>query len=280
MKLVMTLLVRNEEDILRDNLEFHLAHGVDFFVCTDNLSEDGTPDILDAYWRLGVLEWRREESDDYSQSAWVTRMARTAAVQHRADWVVNNDADEFWMATSGSLKARLAAQAPEVLAIECRRYNFPEIADCDHALPFYRRMPFRDLRSVNALGHPLPGKVCHRGLEGVVVAQGNHAVSNAQGPVQARRAQDIEILHFPVRSYQQFEQKIVLGGAAYGRNTHLDPAVGGTWRSLYSDWQSGKLRDKYESQIDWTETAEEKVRSGRYVRDERLTDTLVAAGSR
>jgi hypothetical protein len=173
MKLVMTLLVRNEEDILRDNLEFHLSQGVDFFVCTDNLSEDGTRDILDEYRRLGVLEWRREESDDYSQHAWVTRMARAAVDEHCADWVVNNDADEFWMATSGSLKERLASQAPEVLAIECRRYNFPEIVDCDHALPFYRRMLFRDLHSVNALGHPLPGKVCHRGLEEVVVAQGN-----------------------------------------------------------------------------------------------------------
>lgn len=278
MKLVMTLLVRNEEDILRDNLEFHLSQGVDFFVCTDNLSEDGTLDILDEYRRLGVLEWRREDSDDYSQHAWVTRMARAAVDEHRADWVVNNDADEFWMATSGSLKERLASQAPEVLAIECRRYNFPEIVDCDHALPFYRRMLFRDLHSVNALGHPLPGKVCHRGLEDVVVAQGNHTVSNKLGPVTAPSTQDIEILHFPVRSYQQFEQKIVLGGAAYGRNTQLDPAVGGTWRVLYADWQGGKLKEKHEGQTDWIASAEEKVLSGRYVRDGRLMEILDSIG--
>ena len=29
MKLVMTLLVRDEEDIVRENLDFHLAQGVD-----------------------------------------------------------------------------------------------------------------------------------------------------------------------------------------------------------------------------------------------------------
>ena len=46
MKLVMTLLVRDEEDILAQNLEHHLAQGVDFFVVTDNGSIERTPDIL------------------------------------------------------------------------------------------------------------------------------------------------------------------------------------------------------------------------------------------
>jgi hypothetical protein len=36
MKLVMTLLVRDEQDILADNLDFHLAQGVDEVIVTDN----------------------------------------------------------------------------------------------------------------------------------------------------------------------------------------------------------------------------------------------------
>ena len=40
MKLVMTLLVRDEEDIVRENLDFHLAQGVDEVIVTDNGSED------------------------------------------------------------------------------------------------------------------------------------------------------------------------------------------------------------------------------------------------
>ncbi len=42
MKLVMTLLVRDEQDIIRENIEFHLAQGVNFFVVTDNKSVDAT----------------------------------------------------------------------------------------------------------------------------------------------------------------------------------------------------------------------------------------------
>ena len=91
----MTLLVRDEEDILAANLDFHLSQGVDFFIITDNLSVDGTRGIIDSYVRRKLAVRLDEPTDDYSQARWVTRMARMAAVDYRADWVINNDADEF-----------------------------------------------------------------------------------------------------------------------------------------------------------------------------------------
>jgi hypothetical protein len=36
MQLVMTLLVRDEEDVLRANIDFHREQGVDFFIFNDN----------------------------------------------------------------------------------------------------------------------------------------------------------------------------------------------------------------------------------------------------
>jgi hypothetical protein len=32
----MTLLIRDEEDIIDKNISFHLKHGVDFIIATDN----------------------------------------------------------------------------------------------------------------------------------------------------------------------------------------------------------------------------------------------------
>ena len=91
----MTLLVRDEQDILRENIEFHKSQGVDFFIATDNRSTDDTTKILKEYESLGILKYIYEEKD-YNQAPWVTHMARMAYTVYGADWIINNDADEFW----------------------------------------------------------------------------------------------------------------------------------------------------------------------------------------
>ena len=115
MKLVMTLLARDEADVVDAQIAFHLHAGVDFVVATDNRSEDGTTEILERYQRAGRLHLLREPGDDMRQDEWVTRMARLAATDFGADWVLNADADEFWWPRGGSLK--------DVLALVPERYG-------------------------------------------------------------------------------------------------------------------------------------------------------------
>ena len=116
----MTLLVRDNADLLRDNIEFHIAQGVDYFIITDNGSRDKTCDIAQEYVARGLAELWHEADDTYDQARWVTRMARAAYVEHAADWIMNNDADEFWTTRGGGV-ARSTCRGPGGLRCCLRR---------------------------------------------------------------------------------------------------------------------------------------------------------------
>jgi glycosyltransferase involved in cell wall biosynthesis len=263
-KLFMTLLLRDEEDIVRENLDFHLAQGVDRVIVTDNGSVDGTLEILRAYEAKGAVRLLLEPADDYSQGRWVTRMARMAA-EEGADWVINSDADEFWWPRAGTLRSTFEGLGGDVGVVVAHRTNFVPRPEDGRA--FWERMTMRERISLNPLGKPLPPKVAHRAHPEITVVQGNHRV---EGPELGERVDDgsIQILHFPMRTYAQFENKIVKGGRAYARNRELPDRTGRTWRRLYGLWERGGLRDHYADQV----IADDG--SGDLIADTRLRDYL------
>jgi hypothetical protein len=270
MKLVMTLLVRDEEDVLRANIEFHLAQGVDYFLVTDNKSADGTPDIIREYESAGVARYIYEADDNYNQTAWVTRMARMAANEYAADWVINNDADEFWWPRQGSLKDCFGAISDEYNIVVGQRHDFVPLAE--EQACFYDDMVFRKKASLNALGKPLPPKVAHRGDPQVNVAQGNHW---AELTGQEEVIENIlDIFHFPIRRYSQFTNKIIKGGQAYERNTTQSAQAGDTWRKLYKEYQKNGLVDFYRKQSMSAKQLKQGLRLGEFINDRRLSDFL------
>ena len=273
MKLVMTLLVRDEEDVLRANIEFHLAQGVDYFVVTDNKSTDSTPDIIREYESAGVARYIYEADDNYNQAAWVTRMARMAANEYAADWVINNDADEFWWPRQGSLKDCFGAIPGEYNIVVGQRHDFVPLAE--EQACFYDDMVFRKKTSLNSLGKPLPPKVAHRGDPQVNVAQGNHW---AELTGQEQVIENVlDIFHFPIRRYSQFTNKIIKGGQAYERNTTQSAQAGDTWRKLYKEYQKNGLVDFYRRQSMSAKQLEQGLRLGELVNDRRLSDFLAQA---
>lgn len=272
MKIVMTLLVRDSEELLRDNLEFHLRQGVDFFVITDNASVDGTPGIVEEYVRAGLAELILEPEDTYSQARWVTRMARRAA-EHGADWVINSDDDEFWSGRGGSLREALTEIPPRCDAVRAVRRNHPPLA-VSAGPPRLETMVYRELQSFNALGNLLQPKVCHRAFADIEVAQGNHAVLKSGAPLPALDTDRLAISHFPVRGYAAFERKISLGGAAYARNTELDATVGAHWRWLYELLGRGELRRWYDGQLHAQDRIERGLAEGTLVFDDSVARAL------
>jgi hypothetical protein len=271
MKLIMTLLVRDEQDILEHHLNFHLAHGVDHFLIMDHHSRDRTPEILDHYVQNGVAEVFLQNDPGYLQSEWVTWMARRARQQYDANWVINSDADEFWWPMSGDLKSALAEVPAQYGSVSVQRHDFrpwdPESGE------FLNQMIYRDTFSTSSLGQRLPEKVCHRGHAHVLVEQGNHGVSGP-GMEHQWRSSKLEILHFPLRSYEQFERKIANGGRAYEQSRGLKPEIGATWRYLYEVYRQGDLERYYRKKCLSIDNLDQALSSGLVVKDPRLLERL------
>lgn len=240
MRLVVTLLVRDEADVLAATLEHHLAQGADHLVVTDNGSTDGTLDVLEDYRAAGVVDLLHEPDQTYRQAEWVTRMARIAHERHGADWVVNADADEFWLPLerTSTLAGCLAALDPDVVAVRAQRVNL--VAPVLREGAWSEQLLLRDPHSLSERGTRIGPKVCHRGAPDVEVAQGNHSVSGG-GPQGRTVEGQLEVLHVPVRSAQQFERKIVNGGSAYAANTDLPAEVGWHWRADHARHLAGTL---------------------------------------
>jgi hypothetical protein len=117
----------------------------------------------------------------------------------------------------------------------------------------------------------------HRAHPEVTVEQGNHAVSLPPGTTVAGTS-DVQILHFPLRSYAQFENKIAKGGAAYHRNRELPLSVGETWRFLYRELEAGRLRAHYDAEVMPDSARAAAITHGDLIEDRRLVDFMTTAG--
>jgi hypothetical protein len=225
MKLVMTLLVRDEEDILRDHIDYHLNAGVDFVVATDHRSQDATTEILESYARSGVLRVVREEGEFARQGLWQTRMAREAATEHNADWVIHSDADEFWWPRGTSLKDAFEAVPRRFGVVYGLLQNFVPHPEGDGW--FVERMTARlaEAAPINDPATPFRPvvKAANRGDPAVQVAEGSHQVFGAEGEV-LRAWYPFDVLHFPFRSREQSARKYRKTWTGWERNLRGDLA--------------------------------------------------------
>jgi len=272
MTLVMTLLARDEADVIESWLSYHLNAGADFVVATDNRSEDGTTEILDRYARDGHVHLIREDGEDLRQDAWVTRMARLAATDFGADWVINSDADEFWWPRGASLAHVLDAIPPRYGTVGAFLRTFAPRPDSDGTFAERLTVRFSALAPINdpaSLFKPIR-KVIHRAHPEIRLSRGNHAVIDS--PFAPLRGWfPIEVLHFPLRSVEQCEHKARLQGSAW---RHIDRTPTAYHAQMFEALETGRIADYYESLVVSDMEVERGVEAGRLVVDTRLRDAL------
>jgi Glycosyl transferase family 2 len=273
MRLVVTVLARDEADVIDAQVSFHLNAGADFVIATDNNSQDGTTEILESYERAGVLALIREPAEGLRQGEWVTRMARRAATEYDADWVVNTDADEFWWPRGGSLKDVLAAVPPQYGVLQGFWRSFVPRPDDDAT--FAERMTVRlsqraPINDPTSFYRPVV-KVAHRADPQVTVARGNHAL--ADGELRTLPTwHPIEVLHFPLRSREQWMRKVQLQGDAFTK--HIERSGTGYHLKGYDALQSGRIEEQHASLVVGDEALRHGLEEGSLLVDTRLRDAL------
>lgn len=245
--LYMTLLVKNEEELLEQNLIFHKQMGVDGFIVTDNNSTDRTPEILRKYKEKGwIKEIIHEPATDYRQKKWVDRMIWRAKTVYKADWVINADADEFWYSPSGNLKNGLERNSDNVLKCAIRNM-YPEegkpfeqwkyVVDAVSDIEKYNLSPY------SLFGRQIP-KVMHRTKGYIQISMGNHKV--VMFPKHTGRS-DIQIYHYNIRGRSQFLEKMINGGKQLEQNPSKHG--GRHWRYFYALYKEGRLNEEYDRVI-------------------------------
>jgi Glycosyl transferase family 2 len=293
----MAFKIRDEGDVLEHNLRFHHALGVDHFIVTDNGSTDETVDILARYSEAGLMTVIEAPNTDYREQGaqWMTDMARLAATELGADWVVHTDADEFWWPIEGSLSETLAAVHDEYGVVMAPRCEF--IGRPDGPGSFADRLTIRETRS------RYQPKVAHRADPDVVsIDRGPHDVA-AVGPsgdltdairppgrpvhrvIRNRELgasswpeEDtrlvwapwwpVRILHFPVRSSAQFRRRTQI---AIFEGMFPDR---GRFQRLREHYEEGRFEELYRELIFDEPEVDAGLEAGRLVVDERFAHLL------
>lgn len=215
-------MVKDEIDVIEYTLRAMANQGVDLIYVADNLSTDGTYELLFELKHVLDCELQivRDNEVAYYQSEKMTRLAKVAAFDWGHDWIVPFDADEIWCGRKGdSLGEFLKGLPPDVDRADFQLFNyFPRTGDDWEARNPFQRFPCRATEAA-----PLP-KVAIRPRGDFWIHQGNHGsegwTSSVRGGV---------VRHFPWRSWEQFLSKIKNGSEAYAA-TNLPEEQGAHWR--------------------------------------------------
>lgn len=255
-RIVMTLLVKNEADIIESNIKFHRALGVDAFVVMDNNSSDGTREILEKLQHSVEIIIIDEECL-YHQKKWMFSLAGIAKRKLGADWVISNDADEFWLPDDDlSIKEVLSFKGHVLV---CNKYNmvlseglthfFDSVFRVESPVLYEKNKQQQQRDGVSMVLAKVSPKVIVNPHGLLFISGGNHRaihISNLS-PDSTKRFGKISVYHYPFRSYQQFEQNIINRKMLLESGQRISMGVHyKRWVKLYNE---GLLKEEFEKNL-------------------------------
>lgn len=183
MKLVMTLVVGDEPDALDTQIAYHLNAGVDLVIAAIGAASQDVEALLAPYMRDGFLRLLTERGEG-AAAGLRTRMARLAATDFDADWVINAEPGEFWWPRGESLEDVLAPLPPRYTIVQGLRRQF--VATSGDLRDFSERVTTRrSTSSVPGAAPSLALRPLHRADPNVVVHPDGSVTVSRQVPLRA-----------------------------------------------------------------------------------------------
>jgi len=247
--LVMTILVKNEADIIEANIRTHAKLGVDAFVIMDNGSSDGTREILSnlkSEFEITIID----ENEYYQQKKFMTKLAFLAKKIYKPDWIINSDADEFWIPNNdngikeylkfkgGVLRIERFNMIPPCDSIEKEDIFFDSIYEVSNQINY--RVAERE--DISILLGQASRKIIVNPYGLIKINSGNHSAEHIAF-WNKKDSKNIKNYHYPIRSYKQFEKRVITRKEVL--ESFPDVKMGDHYRVLVSKYNSGKLKDEY-----------------------------------
>lgn len=252
-KLFMTLVARDEEDIIEQNIRFHAAMGVDGFIVTSHKSVDNTNAILERLKQEHIVnEIIYKDTPDHKHALWVNDMVKIAKNKYHADWVINADADEFFYSRSLNLKQGIAeSEGANVIWVDSL-FSFPqemERASIFNSLYFVTKplLSF-EAEQLGIANNPdyqylinyNTVKSLHKTRGFITVRDGNHT-TKMWHRIKSPTA-NIRLYHYHTRGYKGLEDKV----KRWEKSAFfLPPEKMGEMHRWVRSYQEGKLLEEY-----------------------------------
>lgn len=249
-KLFMTLVVRDEEDIIEQNIRFHSAMGVDGFIVLSHNSVDNTNDILERLKQENLVnEISYKDTPDHKHSVWVNEMVKVAKNKYKADWIINADADEFFYSRRLNLKKGIAeSEGANAIWVDSFFY-FPQERAFNSFYFVKKPLQIFEAEQLGILNNPrydhlinsIGVKTLHKTKNFISVRDGNHS-TKMRNRIKSHSA-DIRLYHYHIRGYKGLEEKVKRWEKSI---FYLPAGKGEEMKAIVKCYQQGKLMEEYE----------------------------------
>ncbi len=263
MKIGGCMVVKNEEQLILDNLRYHLDHqGFDLIAVVDNGSYDRTLEFIDSLEDPRVLLFSTKPGQGFVQGLASSVAALTLFKKQGCDWVLPFDADEFWISQEyATVRAVLENMEAGLDVVVTQGYCFheTELDDPEEKNPFCRLLYAEPEPQTRVVLHRMGDKM--RGLP-----VGGHWVELNDGvKVKSEVVSRTRLARFHYRylSEEFFRKRImnqVEGNLIRFGEKWLSGKLDYAQRILnwYNFIRNGEFEEKYRTRFYWSRDRVEK----------------------